>query len=123
MNELTVTVSVQELVDVISGNRDRHRDVFEKAVRAYRERAIKALEEKISDIMAGRRTSLSIMLPTPEDHTEDYERTIDMLRMHQRAGGDTIDISSTDYACYVRDDWHWKRQWAASTASYLVEEG
>lgn len=111
-----VEVSREELLEKIVANRDRHREIFDKALTAYRDKVIEVLDERIENIRSGGDIDVFFHLPVPEDHTEDYDRVIDMLEMHKPS---TLTIGSADYACYVRDDWVWKRQWATTNAYYV----
>lgn len=115
MQELTITANKFDLIGRIQNNRDKHRNIFEKAVTGFREQVIAQLEARLEMIRNGRKVDLSIRLPEPEDHTEDYDRVLDMLEMHR---GDTIDISNDEFAMYVRDDWAWKRNWIAGVSNY-----
>lgn len=117
MTDLTITVSKQELLDRITENRDKHGAIFEKALEAYKKEVLKQLRQRINQIKAGKTPDLFIRLPIPEDHTVDYEAVIDMLTMHR---GEELTIQSEKFRQYVRDEWHWKREWQASTASYVV---
>ncbi len=116
-NELTVKVNRDELLAKITANREHHRAIFEKALKAYRAMVLELLEARIARIRLGKEIDLYFNLPVPEDHTEDYDSVIDMLGMHQDS---EIEISADDYSCFVRDDWNWKRAWADSTLSYTT---
>ena len=113
---LKVTVDRETLMDRVAQNRDAHRSTFEEALEAYRSRAISELEKRIDSIRRGKKIDVYIRLPEPEDHTEDYERVLDMLAMHNEP---EIVISNDDFARFVRDDWDWKEQWTTTNAYYL----
>jgi hypothetical protein len=115
LSDLTVTVNRDELLAKITANRAQHRAVFEKALKAYRARVLEILEQRIARIRKGKEIDLYFNLPVPQDHTDDYDAVIDMLGMHQSTD---IEIKADDYACFVRDDWSWKREWMASTMAY-----
>lgn len=115
-----VTVDKAELLNVITANRNRHREVFEAALDGYRREALDQLEQYIQDLSAGRTPPIRIILARPEDHTRDYNRVIDMLRMHK---GNEFTLNENDFAAYVHDDWAWKRQWAIANSGYSPEVG
>lgn len=112
-----ITVEVAALREIVQRNRDAHRDIFERAVVVYRERMIEELERNLDDIKNGRVLHVRIGLPVPEDHTDDYDR---VLRMLDLSVDEQIELTEADVAMYVQDDWAWKRNWAASTTSYLT---
>jgi hypothetical protein len=80
-----VHVKRTELLDRIKANRETHRAEFEKAWTGY-EAAVRAwFEEKIGEIHRGRiPTTTAFTGPVPQDHTDDYDRVIDMLEMEVR---------------------------------------
>jgi hypothetical protein len=112
-----ITVRVEALRVIVQDNRDAHRSIFERAVEKYRERMIEELERCLDDIKNRRTLTVRLGLPVPEDHTDDYDR---VLRMLDLMVGDTVELTEADVAMYVQDDWAWKRNWAASTTSYLA---
>jgi len=68
-----------ELLGKIKANRALHRDIFQRALVKFRERALEELDRRLLDIRHGRKIDLYIGLPRPEDHTADYDRVIQML--------------------------------------------
>lgn len=106
----------EQLIKAITENRAAHRDLFERALEGYRQQAIERLERTIGDLRSGKKQSLMISMPMPQDHTADYDRVIRSLEM-------TIDpvitLEERDFAMYVMDQWDWKDQFIGSTAQYL----
>lgn len=107
----TVEVKKSEVLERITKNRDQHRDVYEQAVEGYKKRAVEEIERQLADARRGD-IRHSIHLPIPEDHTEDYDRVIDMLGMEVNP---TVTLSEQEFAWYVRDDWSWKAAFLSST--------
>jgi hypothetical protein len=114
-----VTVRKDELLKVLRANREAHRGKFERAYERFRGQAIAALRENLDAARVGGPVVLVVGLPVPEDHTEDYDREIRMLEMHQ---GTEVEIASRLFDQIVMDRWGWKASFAANTESYLVEE-
>lgn len=112
-----VTVHKDELVTTVRANREQHRELFEKALDGWRKHAIDALDEHLDSLRAGRVADLRLYLPPPEDHTSDYDQVIRMLEM---SVDKVIDLTHSEFAQYVMDDWGWKEQWTASNAGYTV---
>lgn len=111
----TVTVDREEFIQKVSANRHNHRAVFEEALEGYRARLVTELERRLGDLRKGRRIDQYIGLPEPEDHTEDYDRILQMAAMSVR---DTVDLSEDEFGRYVMDQWDWKQAFNHSTAVY-----
>jgi hypothetical protein len=112
-----VLVDKDELLGVLRANRDRHRDVFLKAQQGFRERAIKELDRSLADARAGNDVRLAVHLPKPEDHTEDYDREIRMLEMHQEP---TVRIRAALFDQIVMDRWGWSAAFNTTNSAYQV---
>ena len=111
----TVRVKREAVLEKLHENREGHRAVFEEAIEGYHRAVIRALEESLSDAMAGRRYKPAIMLPEPQDHTRDYDRVIEMLSMSL---DDEMELTDHEFAMYVQDDWGWKGDFVGTTRNY-----
>jgi len=109
-----ITVNKDDLIRRLKSNRDAHHAEYLEAVSVYKERCIVEIERMLADARAGviRR---SLTLPIPEEHTEDYDRAIDMLEWAQ---SDTIELTQAEFATLVRNQWGWLSSFAANTSSY-----
>lgn len=105
----------KELVSIVEDNRKEHRKIFEQAVKGYRKKVTKELEDHIERIKNGDLVYVSVHYPQPADHTRDYDRLLKMLDMTK---DDKIPLSETQFAQYVLDDWDWKRQFLTTNSSY-----
>lgn len=112
----TVRLDRDEFAATVQANRDHHRCIFEEALEGYRKRLMQELEHRVRDLKGGRRVDVYIRLPEPEDHTEDYDRILTMARM---SVDDVIELTQDDFAMYVMDQWHWRRDFDATTGHYL----
>jgi len=111
-----IQVDRKNLLGRIKTNRDAHRSEFEKAWTGYEAAVRLWFEEKIVEIHAGRMPKTTAFTgPVPQDHTDDYDRVIDMLEMEIR---DELEIDEQQFKMYVRDDWSWKGQFTTSNATY-----
>ena len=115
---MNIIVDKQELLKILKENRKNHREIFEKALEGFRKQCIEALERKIEKIKKGKLETVSIILPIPEDHTQDYDRIIRMVELNII---DKIELEESESAMYIMDDWAWKRQWTASNTAYLIK--
>src|SRR5574337_330481 len=78
-----IKVDKAKLLKIIKKNRAEHRGAFEEAQKTFREVAIKALDQQLKDARDGKPFQLRnlMVLEAPEDHTADYDRSIQMLEM------------------------------------------
>jgi hypothetical protein len=106
-----------DLLKVIQKNREAHRRIFLEAVEGYKAEALRMLEERVRMIKSGKVVNITVVLPVPEDHTQDYDRVIKMIEMDTSK---TIELQEDEFAQYVMDDWQWKRQWATTNALYTA---
>lgn len=113
----TVTVKKDELLEIVRKNREAHRKIFLEAVDGFRAKAVEMLEQRLTDAKAGRRINIRISLPTPVDQTREYDRAIKMLEMSVDG---QVQLTQTEFAQYVMDDWSWKKQFSATNKMYSV---
>ena len=112
-----VRVLKSKLLSILKKNRTDHREVFLQAQKTFRVVAIKALDEQLKAARKGRPFVLAslVRLEPPEDHTVDYDRSIEMLEMSV----DTeITVDEREFQNYVQDKWQWSRDWAANNMRY-----
>lgn len=110
-----ITVKTAELLEKITTNRDAHRALFLKAQEGYRKDVIAELDRMLSDARAGKEICRAINLPVPEDHTDDYDCVITMLKM---STSPIVEVSQSDFKMYVMDDWSWKQHSFATNSFY-----
>ena len=112
----SVKVKRSDLLDRVRKNRATHRGIFEQAQSAYRAKAIELLDGMLKDARHGGKFARAVMIPEPEDHTEDYDRVIAMLEM---SVDDEVEIGAHQFDQYVMDRWEWARSFGQTTLSYL----
>jgi len=107
-----------KLLAILQTNRNEHRDIFLKAQKAYRQRAIEVLDRQLKLACDGSPFMLAeiVQLATPEDHTADYDRALKMLEL---SVDETIVLSAEEFTNLVQDQWSWSRQWAYSNIAYV----
>ena len=110
-------VNVPDLLDRLEANRAKHRTVFEAALEGWKAQAQAQVDAMAKELSAGRYPELRLNLPLPTDHTRDYDRAIVAVHMHTLP---TIELSETDMAHFIQDDWEWKRQWLRMSSSYAA---
>jgi hypothetical protein len=112
----TVKVKRNELLAVVEKNRETHRAFFEKACVGYRKEFVTRLDAMLTDAKAGKRIRQHVGLVEPMDQTKDYDRVLTMLKMSTE---DVIELSQSEFAQYVMDDWQWKAQFTATNSNYV----
>jgi len=110
-----IRVSKDELMQRLDVNRACHRAAFEEAISGFREEVIRVLDITIDDAKAGRDVKANFSFVKPEDHSADYDRALEMLRMSL---DDEIVLAEDDFQCFVMDDWGWKGKFVADYANY-----
>lgn len=110
-----IRVKKVDLLDALRKNREGHRAIFEEALEGYHKKVVEELERRLADARANKRFDVSIRLVQPEDHTEDYDRAIEMLEMDLN---DEQELSTQEFAQFVQDDWGWRQQFLTSNAMY-----
>ena len=113
-----VKVSKSELLAIIKKNREEHRGLFLEAQTKFREAAIKVLDAMLKAARDGKQFEPGrlIELRAPQDHTSDYDRVIEMLKMSVE---ETIMVSDTEFQSFVQDQWDWSKNWALSNSGYV----
>lgn len=113
-----VRVDKAKLLAILKKNRDEHRGIFLEAQKQFRVVAIKALDAQLKAARNGKPFELVRLsaLAAPEDHTADYDRSIQMLEM---SVDKEIVVDEREFQNYVQDIWQWSRDWAVSNMRYV----
>lgn len=112
----SVRVKKIELLDRVGKNRKAHRDRFLKALDGWKKEAVRVLEDAYESAKSGKLEDVRVFLQRPDDHTDEYDRAIEMLAMEV---SDEVEIDADDFAHLVQDRWDWMSQFMTSTAYYL----
>lgn len=114
-----ITVDKAALATKLTENMQTHHEHWHQAMGHYEAKVREWFEVNLSNIIEGKWAEIqrSCPYPVPEDHTDDYERVLDMLKWDL---GNTYELSEGDFDQYVNDNWGWQRSFAANTMSYLV---
>lgn len=111
-----VKVKRVELLEKLKTNLGSHKKIVEEALDGFRKEVLAELEKAIEETKSGRRVRHYISIEKPQDMSNEYQIAIAMLEMSQ---DEIIEISATDFRCYVLDQWQWRRQFASSNLKYL----
>jgi hypothetical protein len=114
----TVTVNKEDLIAILTTNRDKHLAEYTEAYEGYKLLAIKALEERLELIKSGEKFNVYFgdITAIPENHVDDYQNVIDMLSI---CSDTSVQITMEDYQKYYKNNWAWVHSWALSNKMYV----
>lgn len=106
MVDIKIQVKVSELLKHLERNKTAHVKSYESALKIYFKMLVKELVKMSKDATASkkRKDDYGIHLALPQNKSKEYDRYIKMLKM---AVGELIEISTTEYNCFVNDEWEW----------------
>lgn len=144
-----VVVEKEKLLSKLRENREGHNAIYEAAVSGYWVEAQRVLNEKkiqfdtavtkVTTAFSGsfERRNVAITeknlkgissfstsfefnahwpLAYPTNRLEDYDRVISMLEF---SVADKVQLKSSDFDCYVRNNWSWTQSFASSNQNYV----
>jgi len=112
---MQTNVERTELLAILEKNREKHHDLYLVAMEQWRDQVVEELSQFTDRLMKGDKVLIRSRLPVPEDHTDDYDTAIQMLKL---SVDDTIELSEHDIEEYVMDRWGWYASFAANTLRY-----
>lgn len=115
---MKMTFKKMDVLKMLTDNRKNHIEIIKEAQIGYREVVQKTLEHALELVKLGKQFnpySLFHKLNVPENHVDDYDRTIEMLQM---CTNDFIDMTDDQFQCYMRDKWDWMGNFLLSNSSY-----
>ena len=105
-----------DLASIIEANKVKHKESYEKAFAGFKATVEKALQTNLENIKKGKKINVYVNEAVPVDHTEDYDRALDMITHNIDS---YVILNAEDYSRYVQDNWQWKQQWNTSNAKYI----
>lgn len=129
-DELEFEFKREDILERLRTNRDAHKGAFDESMTGYyleveeqaKEVASKA-RKAAKDASEGKdpeELTFYVRANKPHDHTGEYDRVIDMLELAQQ---ETVKLNEHTFGTYVRDEWDWKREFAATNAFYSSKFG
>jgi hypothetical protein len=115
-----VKMNKSSLLEIVKKNRKLHDENYKEARAAFHQKVIERLA-KLTDAVVNNPTAepktvvQNCGLVVPITQIDDYDRVISML---ENSIDDVIELAAAEFNQYVRDEWHWKNQFTASTMSY-----
>ena len=112
-SEKTYTVKKDELLSKLKENKTKHIAIFKDAMVKYKKKAAERLASTLKKVESGKKFSLSFAdIPKPVTYEKEYDKVIGLLTMSIAS---EIDITASEYTCYVLDDWTWKQHFFSNT--------
>lgn len=124
----------QKLVLRIQENRDNHVATYEEAWQGYLievqeqldelaksvRKSAKALRDagSVKEFPADVETGFYVDATPPQNHSDEYDRVIDMLVFTDE---EKITLTPQEFNQYVRDEWSWSQQFASSTQTLITK--
>ena len=120
----TVKVRRMDLLAALKENREKHVKDYEEACEGYRNMAMTRMENAkeewnkvVAELKAGHLPNLRVSVSV--DAPDTYERAYNqIIRMMEMSVEDVVELTSTQFACFVMDDWDWKGQYEATSTAY-----
>ena len=97
-----VTVSKEELLEVLKENREKHIQIYNDALEGIRVEYKKLLEKELKRLEDGKSVKTSISIEMPTSHEEQYDEVIEMLEM---AVSKEVTLTRHEFQQYVQDKW------------------
>jgi hypothetical protein len=114
----TVQISKAKLIEKIKENKAKHIESFNKAVIAYKKKALTQLDELKAAAENGD-IKLKLDLTTPIDNSTHYDSIIEMFEWEER---DSVELTQQEFNEYVQDKTESARFAMMSNQMYLGED-
>jgi hypothetical protein len=115
---MDVSIKRTKLLEILGKNRDEHTKIYLEACTAYKKEMVKYLQnmiKKVNQAEDGEAIKVYIGLPCPEEHTDDFDRVMDMMEVDTR---DIIELDEREAAQYISNKWGWVGSFTTNTMSY-----
>jgi hypothetical protein len=109
-----VVIKKTELLDILKKNLAMHKDLYDSAAAAFREKYMAELNKMLLKSAESNDFQMSVNLQKPENREDDYEVAIRMLEVECR---DEVTLEEQEFAKYVLNKWHWIHTFYSSFSS------
>ena len=113
----TIKVNKVKLIEQIKTNKENHIVEYEKAVIAYKEEALKQLNEQIKEVEEGS-LKAKLNLVTPVNNAENYDKIIQMFEWEVE---DVVELEQNEFNEYVQDETEFAVQAKFSNTMYSLK--
>lgn len=111
----TIKVKKVKLIQQIKENKEVHIKEYEKAVVAYKEEALKQLNNEITRVKDGA-LDAKLKLVTPINNSDNYDKIIEMFEWEV---DEFVELSQNEFLEYVQDETEFAKQAKISNAFYM----
>lgn len=140
-----VKVNRVRLLDQLKANKEKHIEEYNAALAAYRDkfdsklkeaciqadRELNAAFERERDALAALKdddiperrdivaliSAVHVEMPVPRSYAEAYSAAIDMVEWET---SEIMELTATEFNCFVRDKWDWKPAFETITKRYSL---
>ncbi len=112
----TIKVNKDKLIEQIRKNKENHIVEYDKAVVAYKEEALRQLNEQIKKVEEGSLIA-SLNLVTPINNAENYDKIIEMFEWEV---DDVVSLEQQEFNEFVQDETEFAVQAKFSNAMYTL---
>lgn len=128
---IVVTVKKDELISILTANRDKHINEYKAACEVYKAKVLDEAKKAETQIIAFQAAWKVAnfdklpkfpdvysfqQLPKPVSYEDSYTRALGMLKLHTK---DEMTLDLQTYRQYVEDDWEWSASAKLSNSRYL----
>ncbi len=107
--------NTKEILEKLRVNREEHIKIVREAQKGLRDRWRKMLTGALEDLDEGDPVEPSLHLTIPSNHTDDFDRAIQMFEM---ITDEEVSLREESFQAYVRNEWHWRQQFLMSNMAY-----
>ena len=111
-----IKVMKERLLRKLEENKKAHTAEYEAVLAEYRRTLAERLRDLLTRAEAGEDVPHEVELDRPRSYAKEYGRAIEMLEWDQT---DTVTLSSSQFSCYVLDDWAWKEEFRNLNRNYI----
>lgn len=114
----SVKMNRKELLKIVKENQKKHVAEYEESVADYKVGVVKVVKANLKLANTGELSEIGKIksVPSaPRSYENEYARAIRMLELSVE---DTIDVEEHIFNQLVLDEWGWKQQFTAMSATY-----
>ena len=111
----TIKLKKDKLIEKIKENKENHIKEYERAIIAYREEALKQLEQLKNEVTEGK-LDISLNLIIPVNNSENYDKIIEMFEWEVEK---EVELSQNEFVEYVQDETNFALEARLSNSAYF----
>ena len=117
MSNIKMTSKVErlKLLAAVRENYARHQTIVAEARKGYLAAASDALLRKMGQIRDGIISPLAFTLQVPQDHSEVYKNSIEMLEWNTQ---EHVELEADEFRQLVRDEWDFTETFLLANLAY-----